>query len=106
MSALNIILMIIQLLIAVGLIYIIAIQQPKTEGMGAAISSASVSSFKGKPGFEQRLSDLTVYLGIAFFATSILVAVDRSKLLPTAIVLAVILGAAYFGIKTYRAHNE
>ena len=46
---------------------------------GGTIGGKVSSSFKGKPGFEERLTEMTKYLGIGFFATSILVAVLASR---------------------------
>jgi protein translocase SecG subunit len=65
----------IQVLFAVSLIVIIDGQQTKNEGLGGTIGGRVQSSFKGKPGFEERLSEITRMLGVGFFATSLLVAI-------------------------------
>lgn len=65
----------IQVLFAVSLVFIIDGQQTKNEGLGGTIGGRVQSSFKGKPGFEERLSEITKFLGIGFFATSLLVAI-------------------------------
>ena len=79
MHFLNILLSFGQVLLAVGMIFIVAIQQTKNEGLGGTIGGRPTTSFKGKPGFEERLNDITRYLGIAFFTVSILVAVTMNK---------------------------
>ncbi len=75
MQILHILLGIIQIGFAVLLIGIVAIQQTKSEGLSGTIGGQVTSSFKGKPGFEERLTEWTKYLGIGFFVSSILVAV-------------------------------
>lgn len=79
MQVAHVILSIIQMLLALGVVFIVAIQQPKSEGFGSAISGKVASSFKGKPGFEDRLNELTRYLAIGFFVASILVAVTMNR---------------------------
>jgi preprotein translocase subunit SecG len=76
---LHILLSILQVLAAVGLIGVVAIQQTKSEGLGGTIGGKVTSSFKGKPGFEDRLNDITRYLAIGFFALSILVAITMNR---------------------------
>jgi protein translocase SecG subunit len=76
---LNILLGVIQVLLAVGLIFIVDIQQTKNEGLGGTIGGKVQTSFKGKAGFEERLSDLTRTLGIGFFVVSILVALTMNR---------------------------
>jgi len=77
--ALYILLCILQVASAIGLIAVVAMQQTKSEGLGGTIGGKVTSSFKGKPGFEDRLNDLTKYLGIGFFVLSILVAVTMNR---------------------------
>lgn len=79
MHTLYVILSIIQVILALGVIFIVAIQQTKSEGLGGVIGGKVSSSFKGKPGFEDRLNDLTRYLAIGFFVASILVAVTMNR---------------------------
>jgi protein translocase SecG subunit len=68
-----------QVLLAVAMIFIVAIQQTKNEGLGGTIGGRVQTSFKGKPGFEERLNELTRNIGIAFFVVSILVAVTWNR---------------------------
>ncbi len=79
MQVLHILLSVLQVAAALGLIFVVAIQQTKNEGLGGTIGGKVTSSFKGKPGFEDRLNDLTKYLGIGFFVLSILVAVTMNR---------------------------
>jgi protein translocase SecG subunit len=67
------------MLLAVGVIFIVAIQQTKSEGLGGTIGGRPTTSFKGKPGFEDRLNELTRYLAVGFFIASILVAVTMNR---------------------------
>ena len=61
------------------MIFIVAIQQTKSEGLGGTIGGQVTSSFKGKPGFEERLNEITTKLGVGFFAVSILVALTMNR---------------------------
>lgn len=79
MQLLNVILSIVQVGLALGLIFVVAIQQSKSEGLGGTIGGKPTSSFKGKPGFEDRLNDMTKYIGIGFFVSSILVAMTMNR---------------------------
>ena len=79
MHALHSILCFVQVLIGIGLIYLIDGQNPKNEGIGGTISSPVQSSFKGKAGFEERLNELTKKVGVSFFVLSILVAVTAGR---------------------------
>jgi protein translocase SecG subunit len=74
-----ILLCIIQVLLGVGVIFIVAIQQTKNEGLGGTIGGRPTTSFKGKPGFEERLNEITKQLGIGFFVVSILVALLMNR---------------------------
>jgi protein translocase SecG subunit len=64
---------------AAGMIFIVAIQQTKNEGLGGTIGGRPTTSFKGKPGFEERLNEITKQLGIGFFVVSILVALMMNR---------------------------
>ena len=79
MHGLNILLSIGQVIIAGSLIFLIDIQQTKNEGIGGSIGSGVTSSFKGKAGYEERLTDLTRRLAVSFFAVSILVALTMNR---------------------------
>lgn len=79
MHIVNIIASILQVVVGLLLIGIVAIQQTKNEGLGGTIGGQVQSSFKGKPGFEERLSEMTKMLGIGFFVISIIVAVTMNR---------------------------
>lgn len=79
MYAFHVLLNVVQVLLGIGLIFIVAIQQTKNEGLGGSIGGRVQTSFKGKAGFEERLNDLTKNLGIGFFVISILVAVTYNR---------------------------
>ena len=53
-----ILLCIVQVMLGVGVIFIVAIQQTKNEGLGGTIGGRPTTSFKGKPGFEERLNEI------------------------------------------------
>jgi protein translocase SecG subunit len=79
LHAISILLSFVQVLLALALIFIVDIQQTKNEGLGGTIGGKVSSSFKGMPGMEERLTEITKFLGIGFFATSVLVAVLMSR---------------------------
>lgn len=68
-----------QVVLAVAVIFIVAIQQTKNEGLGGTIGGTVSSSFKGKAGFEERLNEMTRNLGIGFFVISIIVAITMNR---------------------------
>ena len=75
MSAIQIILLVVQALISLGLIFIVAIQTSKNEGLTGTIGGNISANFKGKPGYEERLQSYTQMLGIGWFVVSILVGI-------------------------------
>lgn len=79
MAFLHTVLGLVQVALGVGVIFIVAIQQTKNEGLGGTIGGSVSSSFKGKAGFEERLNQITRNLGIGFFVVSILVAVTMGR---------------------------
>jgi protein translocase SecG subunit len=79
MYVLHVLLSVAQIAIAVSLIFIVAVQQSKNEGFGGSIGSRPMTSFKGKAGFEERLTQITKVLGVCFFVASILVAVTHGR---------------------------
>ena len=79
MHILHSLLSVVQIGFAIALIFIVAIQQTKNEGLSGSIGGKVTSSFKGKPGFEEKLNEMTRYLGVAFFVSSILVAVTMNR---------------------------
>ena len=79
MQIIHTLLGVIQIAFAICLIFIVAIQQTKSEGLSGTIGGQVTSSFKGKPGFEERLTEYTRYIGVAFFFVSIVVALTTPK---------------------------
>ncbi len=65
---------ILQVIISIVLIIIVMMQTSKSEGLGGTIGGQISSTFKGKPGFDDRLSYYTRLIAVVFFACSILVA--------------------------------
>jgi protein translocase SecG subunit len=49
-------------------------QTTKHEGLGGAIGGKAQSSFRGKPGLEENLQRLTMYVAVTFFIISIFAA--------------------------------
>ena len=69
------ILLVLQGLISLALVLIVMSQTTKNEGLTGTIGGNVSANFKGKPGFEEMLQTYTRYLGIAWFAVSILVGI-------------------------------
>jgi len=63
-----------QMLSALALIGIIMSQATKSEGLSGMIGGKSESAFQGKPGFEDRLAEITKWAAITFMVVSALVA--------------------------------
>ena len=64
---------IIQIISAVILIVLVMMQTTKSEGLTGTIGGKMSSSFRGKPGFDEKLSRLTKWSAVTFFVVSILV---------------------------------
>ena len=73
------VLLFIQVIFAIFLIVVVAMQTSKNEGLGGAISGQTSSSFRGKLGREEQLGIVTKYIAVAFFILSIIVAIVASK---------------------------
>ena len=63
----------IQIVSAIGLIILVMSQTTKSEGLTGTIGGKSSATFRGKPGLDDKLADLTKWCAIAFMATSALV---------------------------------
>jgi preprotein translocase subunit SecG len=63
-----------QMLSAIALIAIVMSQATKSEGLSGTIGGKSESAFQGKPGFEDRLEEITKWAAISFMVVSALVA--------------------------------
>jgi preprotein translocase subunit SecG len=63
---------VIQLLVSIALIVAVVSQTTKHEGLGGTIGGRTSASFRGRPGLEDQIQRLTMYLAIAFMATCLL----------------------------------
>jgi preprotein translocase subunit SecG len=63
---------IIQLMVSVGLVLAVVSQTTKHEGLGGTIGGATSSSFRGRPGIEDQIAKITMYLAVAFMVLSFL----------------------------------
>lgn len=63
-----------QMLSAIALIAIVMSQATKSEGLSGTIGGKSESAFQGKPGFEERLSEITKWAAISFMVISAIMA--------------------------------
>jgi protein translocase SecG subunit len=63
-----------QIISALALIGIIMSQATKSEGLTGTIGGKSESAFQGKPGLEERLSEITKWAAVFFMVTSAMVA--------------------------------
>jgi preprotein translocase subunit SecG len=73
MDVLKIVLTVVQMLVALALIGIVMSQATKSEGLTGTIGGKSESAFRGKPGTEEKLGEITKWAAIAFMVTSALV---------------------------------
>jgi protein translocase SecG subunit len=73
MEAVKILLAAIQLIAAIGLVGIVMSQATKSEGLTGTIGGKAESAFRGKPGSEERLGEITKWAAISFMVTSALV---------------------------------
>lgn len=68
-------LLMLQILVAGGLVACVLSQTTKNEGLGGTISGAAAPVFRGKKSSEQKLSGLTTTLAITFLILSVLVSI-------------------------------
>jgi len=66
--------MILQMVSAVALIGIVMSQATKSEGLTGTIGGKAESAFQGKPGFEDRLAEITKWAAVSFMVVSAIVA--------------------------------
>lgn len=59
---------------ALALIGIVMSQATKSEGLSGTIGGKAESAFQGKPGFEERLGEITKWAAVFFMVTSAIVA--------------------------------
>ena len=65
---------ILQIISALALIGIVMSQATKSEGLSGTIGGKAESAFQGKPGFEDKLSEITKWAAVFLLVTSALVA--------------------------------
>lgn len=70
----------IQFLSALVLIGLVMSQTTKSEGLTGTIGGKMSSSFRGKPGLDDKLADITKWSAILFFVASLLVYWLTSKM--------------------------
>jgi preprotein translocase subunit SecG len=63
---------VVQLLVSVALVIAVVSQTTKHEGLGGTIGGRTSASFRGRPGLEDQIQRLTMYLAIAFMVTCLL----------------------------------
>lgn len=80
MDVLRMSLTILQFLSSLVLIVLVISQTTKSEGLTGTIGGKSSSTFRGKPGIDDMLSNLTKWSAIAFMVSSILVYYLGSKI--------------------------
>lgn len=71
--------MIVQMVVAVVLLFFVMSQATKSEGLSGTIGGKSESAFRGKPGAEDRWQEFTKWSAIAFFAVSVALALVSSR---------------------------
>lgn len=64
---------VLQMISAIALIAIVMSQATKSEGLSGTIGGKTESAFQGKPGFEERLSEITKWAAVFFMVTSAIV---------------------------------
>lgn len=79
MGVLQTALLIIQILSALILITLVMLQTTKSEGLTGTIGGKMSSTFRGKPGLDEKLANLTKWSAIAFMAASALTYIISSK---------------------------
>ena len=70
---------IVQTISALGLIVLVMSQTTKSEGLSGTIGGKMTSSFRGKPGMDDKLADMTKYSAILFMVLSLLLYIIKSK---------------------------
>ena len=68
------ILTVLLVLLSIGLVTVVTMQTPKSEGFTGGVQNTPSSSFRGKAGYDDMLSSYTRMIGIGWFATAFLLA--------------------------------
>lgn len=80
MNVITGILLAVQILSALVLIGLVMSQTTKSEGLTGTIGGKMTSAFRGKPGIDEKLANLTKWSAIVFMASSAAVYLVRAKL--------------------------
>lgn len=79
MAILKVLFTAVQIFSALSLIFLVISQTTKSEGLTGTIGGKSSSSFRGKPGLDDKLSDFTKWSAVTFMVTSMLVYIMSAK---------------------------
>jgi protein translocase SecG subunit len=69
----------VHILSCLALIALVMFQTTKSEGLTGTIGGKMTSSFRGKPGIDEKMADITRYTAIAWMLLSLAVLVVRSS---------------------------
>lgn len=64
---------VIQIVVSLALFAVVMTQTTKSEGLTGTIGGKSESNFRGKPGTEEKLQEITKWTAIAFLISSAIV---------------------------------
>lgn len=66
-------------LLSLGLIVVVMMQTPKSEGFGGGVQNTPSSSFRGKAGYDEMLSGYTRMIAVAWFFIAFLLFVLNER---------------------------
>ena len=69
------ILTVLLVLLSIGLITVVTMQTPKSEGFTGGVQNTPSSNFRGKAGYDDMLSSYTRLIGMGWFATAFVLAI-------------------------------
>ena len=75
MHIVNGLLMFLLILFSIGLIAVVTVQTPKSEGFGGGVANTPGGSFRGKAGYDEMLSGYTRIIAIGWFVCAFLLAI-------------------------------
>ena len=81
MQILNSLLTGLLVLLSLGLIAVVMVQTPKSEGFGGGVQNTPGGSFRGKAGYGEMLSGYTRMVAIGWFVTAFLLALVNQAVL-------------------------
>jgi protein translocase SecG subunit len=80
MESLRSVLVIVQMLVALALLFFVMSQATKSEGLSGTIGGKSESAFRGKPGAEDKWQEYTKWSAISFIVISLVLALVSSRI--------------------------